>query len=342
MKDVSIIGTRGSALALAQAREVLDRLRAAHPRLSFDMKIIKTTGDKIKTGSLAKSGTKGLFTKELEQALLQRKISMAVHSLKDLPTDIPAGLAVAAVPEREDPRDVLIYKDPDWTPQQGGTVATSSPRRHFQLRHRWTKLECMEIRGNVETRLQKLVGHSEWDAIVLAGAGLKRLGFLSQKEPEFLLFEKGPTRSEMEVRSIVGIDSVPRPHSKYAGRNGWPLRYRWLSLEEMIPAPGQAAMGIEILSEDERARSLAAPINRFRSQAEVLAERSFLSAMGGGCLQPLAAIARATHEQLTLRGVVFSSDGGRWWEDEVAGSLSEHEDLGKTLAEKMKSKGAAL
>jgi hydroxymethylbilane synthase len=136
MKEVSLIGTRGSALALAQAREVSDRLRVAHPRLSFDLKIIKTTGDKLKSGSLARSGTKGLFTRELEQALVQRKIALAVHSLKDLPTSVPAGLAIAAVPEREDPRDVLIFKDPSWSPERGGTVATSSPRRQFQLRHR--------------------------------------------------------------------------------------------------------------------------------------------------------------------------------------------------------------
>src|SRR5207253_11317717 len=128
MKDVCLIGTRGSALALAQAREVLDRLRVSHPRLSFDMKIIKTTGDKMKAASLAKSGTKGLFTKELEMALIQRKIILAVHSLKDLPTSVPAGLAVAAVPEREDPRDVLIFKDSKWSPENGGVIATSSPR----------------------------------------------------------------------------------------------------------------------------------------------------------------------------------------------------------------------
>ena len=339
MKDVCVVGTRGSALALAQAHEVLDRLRAAHPRLAFDMKIVKTTGDKMKTGSLAKSGTKGLFTKELEQALVQRKISLAVHSLKDLPTDVPAGFVLAAVPEREDPRDVLIYKDSEWSPDRGGTLATSSPRRQFQLRQRWPKLKIVEIRGNVETRLQKLIECSEWDAIVLAGAGLRRLGYLNLKEPEFLHFEKGPTQNEMEVREIIGVDHLPL---KPACRDGWPLRYRWLSLEEMIPAPGQAALGIEILVEDQRARSLAAPINRFRSQAETLAERSFLAAMGGGCLEAVGAIGRPGNEQLTLRGVVFSADGMKRWEDEIAGSLREHEDLGRKLAEKMKAKGARI
>jgi hydroxymethylbilane synthase len=313
MKDVCLLGTRGSALAMAQAREVLDRLRVTHPRLSFDFKIIKTTGDKMKSGSLAKSGTKGLFTKELEQALVQRKIALAVHSLKDLPTAIPAGLAVAAVPEREDPRDVLIFKEPAWSPANGGTVATSSPRRQFQLTHRWPRLKIVDMRGNVETRLGKLAENSQWDAIVLAAAGLKRLGYLSSNEPEFLTFEKTPI-----------------------------LRYRWLELDEMVPAPGQAALAIEVLAEDERACSLAAPLNRFRSQAETLAERSFLSAMGGGCLQPVAAIGRARAERLTLRGVVFSIDGSRRWEDELSGPLGEHETLGQRLAEQMKSKGAKL
>ena len=168
----------------------------------------------------------------------------------------------------------------------------------------------MDLRGNVETRLQKLVDRPEWDALVLAGAGLKRLGYLNSVEPKRLTFE--------------------------------PLHYCWLDLSEMIPAPGQAALGIEILAQDERARSLAAPLNRFRSQAEVSAERSFLAAMGGGCLQPVAAIGRALHEQLTLRGIVFSTDGAKRWEDEVSGALGQYEELGILLADKLKSKGAKL
>jgi len=340
MKDVTVIGTRGSALALAQAREVLDRLRVAHPRLCFDYKIIKTTGDKMKAGSLAKSGTKGLFTRELEQALVQRKILLAVHSLKDLPTAVPAGLSVGAVPEREDPRDVLIFKDSAWSPGKGGTIATSSPRRQFQLRHRWPGIKVVDVRGNVETRLQKLVETASWDAMVLAGAGLRRLGYLHSKEPEFLLFEKAPSERELEVRGLVGID-LPMT-AKPTVRGALPLRYRWLEFDEMIPAPGQGALGIEILESDERARSIASPLNRFRSQAEASAERSFLAAMGGGCLQPVAAIGRATNDRLALRGVVFSLDGTKRWEDEIGGKLGDHPSLGCALAEKMKSTGARL
>jgi hydroxymethylbilane synthase len=196
------------------------------------------------------------------------------------------------------------------------------------------------MRGNVETRLQKLLDQSEWDAIVLAAAGLRRLAYLSPKEPEFVLFEKGLSKHQMEVRSIVGIDDAPAP--KRAGKADWPLRYRWLELDEMIPAPGQAALGLEILADDERARSLAAPLNRFRSQAETGAERSFLAAMGGGCLQPVAAIGRAANERLALRGVVFSLDGSKRWEEETSGSLRDHESLGRALAESLKSKGASI
>ena len=338
MTDATLIGTRGSALALAQAHEVRDRLKKAHARLRFEIKIIKTTGDKMKTASLPRSGTKGLFTKELEAGLLQQKINIAVHSLKDLPTDVPAGLSIAAVPEREDPRDVLIFKDAGWSPERGGVIATSSPRRRLQLKRQWPKVDVIEIRGNVETRLKKLLESESWDAVVLAGAGLKRLGYLHASEPQCLLFEPGPSKTAVEVRKILDMDKPSGSVAKPA--KGWPLRFRWLETSEMLPAPGQAALGIETLTSDERTKSLVEPINRFRSQAEVFAERAFLSAMGGGCLQPLAALAKSVNEQLTLTGLVFSADGTRHWEDQVAGPTRDYEQLGRALADTLKSKGA--
>lgn len=208
-----VIATRGSALALAQANAVLAQCRAAFPRIAFELSIIKTTGDKLQTASLANpdaSLPKGLFTKELEVALLNGEADLAVHSLKDLPTELPAGLALGAVGKRADVRDVLIYRDEaavraeladvarwpvDWAPGQrlkrglgrrltlaklpaDAVVATSSTRRRALLLAARPELKVIELRGNVPTRLQKLAERAEFDAILLAAAGLERLKFI--------------------------------------------------------------------------------------------------------------------------------------------------------------------
>ena len=210
------IATRGSALALAQANAVLAQCRKAFPKLSFEIKIIKTTGDKLQTASLAKEGEslpKGLFTKELEVALLKHQADLAVHSLKDLPTELPAGLKLGAVGKRADVRDVLIYRDAEflksqlstpstqlteWTPGQserrgfkpklaikdfpaGATVATSSTRRKAQLLAQRADLEIVEIRGNVVTRLLKLSERAELDATGAGGGGIGAFGFSHQR-----------------------------------------------------------------------------------------------------------------------------------------------------------------
>src|SRR6267378_5965139 len=192
-KELSIvIATRGSALALAQANSVLAQCRAAFPKLQFELKIIKTTGDKLQTASLAQEGKalpKGLFTKELEVALLEHKADLAVHSLKDLPTELPAGLKLGAVGKRADVRDVLIYRHRDHLPRQSSgrgfppglqikdfpasaVVATSSTRRRAQLLEQNPQLQTPDIRGNVATRLTKLAEKAELDATILALAGI--------------------------------------------------------------------------------------------------------------------------------------------------------------------------
>src|SRR4026208_1463201 len=168
------IATRGSASALAQARTIMGQCQKACPELSFELKVIKTTGDKLQTASLASANLpKGLFTKELETALLNGEASLAVHSLKDLPTELPAGLALGAVSEREDARDVLIARNPTRLMDlpQGATVATSSTRREAFLRERRPDLNIVPIRGNVPTRLKRLAEKPELDALVLAAAG---------------------------------------------------------------------------------------------------------------------------------------------------------------------------
>lgn len=172
------IGSRGSSLALWQANWVKDRLAAAGHEI--EIKIIKTSGDKLQTTALAASGTKGLFIKEIEEALLAGQVDLAVHSMKDLPTDLPEGLGVAAVPEREDPHDALVSKSGKGIKDlpQGARIGTSSLRRQSQLLAMRSDLQVVPMRGNVDTRLRKLE-RGDCDALVLAGAGLKRLGFAS-------------------------------------------------------------------------------------------------------------------------------------------------------------------
>ena len=230
-----IIATRGSALALAQANHVFDECRRLFPRLAFEIKIIKTTGDRIQSASLAQAGKslpKGLFTKELEVALLRNQADLAVHSLKDVPTELPGGLNIGAVLKRADTRDVLVYKDhagnegalPQLT--EGALVATSSPRRQEQLRTARHDLQVQEIRGNVVTRLEKLAENEEMAATVLAAAGLGRLNF------------------NIKDGLLVG-DAVPEG-----------ICAEMLESEVMLPCAGQAAIGIEVRAEDERIGSI--------------------------------------------------------------------------------------
>ena len=329
-----IIATRGSALALAQANLVFDQCRAAFPKLKFEIKIIKTTGDKLQTASLAKpaeSLPKGLFTKELEVALLKHRADLAVHSLKDLPSELPAGLTLGAVSKRADVRDVLIYRDAEhlraeeakesvaeWTPGQsqrrgfkrkisikelppGATVATSSTRRKAQLLGHRPDLTVVEIRGNVITRLQKLAGQSELDAVVLAAAGLERLNF----------------RVTPEGR-LQG-DAVP---------DG--LLATVLETEIMLPCVGQGALGIEIRQGDERVAVICERLNHFNTRQCVTAERAFLRAMGGGCQSPIAAYAEVVGNQIRLRAASFRDCLVR--RGEARRDLQEPVALGEQLA----------
>jgi len=326
-----LIATRGSALALAQANAVFDQCRKAFPRLQFELKIIKTTGDKLQTASMAKGDLpKGLFTKELEVALLKHRADLAVHSLKDLPVDLPAGLRLGAVGKREDVRDVLIYRDDEhlrqqesdanaeeWAPGQAArrgfgpklpladfpksaVIATSSTRRRAQLLTARPYLKVIEIRGNVTTRLQKLAERAEMDATVLAFAGLKRLNFQITDEGR-----------------LVG-DAVP---------DG--LFATLLDVETMLPCVGQAAVGIEIRDHDERIEALCARLNHYNSLQCVTAERAFLSGMGGGCQSPVGAYAEAECETIRLRAVSFLHGVKR---AEARGSVKEPLELGSEVA----------
>lgn len=328
-----IIATRGSALALAQANFIIEQCRAAFPRLRFELKIMKTTGDKLQKSSMASSGLpKGLFTKELEVALLKHKADLAVHSLKDLPTEVPAGLMLAATPKRENVRDVLVYRDAeflenrkfkdknpeDWTPGQndlrgftpmtslnslprGATIATSAVRRKVQMLAARPDLKIVEIRGNVPTRLKKISERGELDATVLAFAGMSRLNFKIDQDGK-----------------LTG-DAVP---------DG--LLATVLELDVMLPCVGQGAIGIEIRADDERIAKICERLNHFNTFQCVAAERAFLRAMGGGCQSPVGAHAEVVGEKIILRAVSFRDDVVK--RGEAKRALSEAEILGSELA----------
>jgi porphobilinogen deaminase len=332
------LATRGSALALAQANLVLDQCRAAFPKLRFELKIIKTTGDKLQTASLAESGQtlpKGLFTKELEVALLKHRADLAVHSLKDLPTDLPAGLKLGAVGKRADVRDVLIYRDIDylraaeadkaateWSPGQsarrgfqpglavkdlpaGAVVATSSTRRKAQLLALHPGLTIVDLRGNVVTRLQKLADRADLDATVLALAGLTRLNFRVTRQGR-----------------LEG-DAVP---------DG--LLATVLDTDLMLPCVGQGAVGIEVRENDERIAALCERLNHFNTRQCVIAERAFLAAMGGGCQSPVAAYAEVVGSQLQMRAISFAHGPVR--RGQAKRPLREAVELGQQLAAELK------
>ncbi|MBM3879569.1 MAG: hydroxymethylbilane synthase [Verrucomicrobia bacterium] len=323
------LATRGSPLALAQAEAVWAQCRAAFPAWHFEIKIVKTTGDKLQKASMAQAGTalpKGLFTKELEVALLDGTADLAVHSLKDLPTDLPPGLTLAAVGQRADARDVVIYRGPTAaTPAKrgfpphldltrlphGATLATSSTRRREQLLALRPDFQIVEIRGNVGTRLQKLAERPEWDATLLAAAGIARLGFRVAAD---------------------GLLVGPQPNSAPPGLLVVPL-----DPAVMLPCVGQAAVGIEIRLGDSRTATLCAALNHPPTMHCVTAERAFLRAMGGGCQSPVAAYAEFVEGSLRVRAVSFRDGPGR--RAELTGTPEEASALGERLAAQLRPAG---
>lgn len=304
MKDHLIIGSRGSKLALWQAEWTKSRLEALHLDTKVSIEIIKTSGDLQQREPLAVIGGKGVFTKELEEALLDRRIDLAVHSLKDLPTQLPDRLSIAAITEREDPRDALVLRE-GFTIEQpsiinlpaGLAVGTSSMRRLSQIKFHRPDLIIKDIRGNVDTRLRKL-DEGEYDLIILASAGLRRLG-------------------------LAHRISAP------------------IETEDMLSAVGQGALGIETRSDDEETRALLAPLNHRETRAACTAERALLRALGGGCQLPIAGHAVVKGQRLRLEGLVAEPSGETIVRDSIEGPASEAESLGKELAQRLLQGGAA-
>ncbi len=330
-----IICSRGSALALAQSNMILAACRAAFPRRQFELKIIRTTGDKLQKASMAKADPalpKGLFTKELEVALLKGQADLAVHSLKDLPTELPAGLILAATPPREDVRDVLIYralapkvkttgrgkgaKAPKalrgFAPHlplsdfpQRATIATSSTRRKEQLLELRPDLKIVEIRGNLPTRLQKIAENGKLDATILALAGMTRL--------QYKILPDGTLTGEAVPPGLLATV---------------------LKVEEMLPCVGQGAIGIEIRHDDPRIAEICEGLNHAPTFHCVTAERAFLRGMGGGCQSPVAAYAEIKQRKLSIKAVSYQGAEPKYGMGEA--KLSQAAELGRALAEELK------
>lgn len=293
------IGTRGSALALAQAHEVKGRLMAAHglPETAFEIVIIKTTGDMILDRPLSEVGGKGLFTKEIEEALFEKRIDLAVHSMKDMQTALPDGLIIGATLPREDVRDAFIslkHKSFDSLPQ-GAVVGTSSLRRQAQIKRIRPDLQIVGFRGNVQTRLTKLRDEVA-EATFLACAGLRRLGLADHI-----------------------TDAVP--------------------VDRMLPAVAQGAIGIEIRIDDEDTAKIIAPLDDQATALCVTAERAFLGTLEGSCRTPIAGLARLEGGTLTFKGETLSPDGARHVVSSKSGPASSAADLGVTVADDILSRG---
>ncbi|HEX2332387.1 MAG TPA: hydroxymethylbilane synthase [Burkholderiales bacterium] len=292
-----VIATRRSRLALWQAGHIKQRLEGQHRGLTVDMLPLTTRGDELIDRRLDQAGGKGLFVKELEQAMSDGRADVAVHSIKDVPAELPPGFALAAITAREDPRDVFVSRSYRTLAEMpaGASVGTSSLRRSAQIAQRHPQLEIRLLRGNVDTRLAKL-DRGDYDAIVLAAAGLQRLGLVARATAH-------------------------------------------LEVDEMLPAPGQGALGIECLAARRDVAALVAPLADRATTACVRAERAVSRALGGSCSLPLAAYAECS-EKLRLRALVASSDGKRVIRCDLEGEADDPEGVGERAAAALRAQGA--
>ncbi len=316
-----IIGTRGSALSLQQTQLVIDDLRRVHPGLEIVVRRIRSEGDRAYGVPLSQMGGRGVFVKEIEAALLAKDVDVAVHSLKDMPSEstwewfydnvqsdggdmtsdkssqAAPGLIIAAYTEREDPRDVLVTRHQCSLMElpAGAKLGTSSPRRAAQMRALRPDLQIVEIRGNVDTRLRKS-DTDDYDAIVLAAAGLIRMSWENRVSQYF-------------------------------------------EPEECLPAVGQGAMAVQVREDDTEAIALVSAVDHGPTRAEVTAERAFLRALGGGCQVPFACLGQVRNGRLAVHGLVASYDGSRLVRAQAEGDPKDAQALGQALAEEVLRRG---
>lgn len=297
MKTLRIV-TRKSPLAMWQAEHVRDRLLTLHSDLTVELIGITTQGDKILDTPLAKIGGKGLFVKELETAMLENAADIAVHSMKDVAVDLPSGLFLPVILDREDPRDAFIsntYDSLESLPQ-GARVGTSSLRRQCQIKHLRPDLEILSLRGNVGTRLGKL-DKGDFDAIILAAAGVIRLGMADRVK-------------------------------------------QFITPEQILPAIGQGAIGIECRDDDPATLALITPLNDDATHTRLLAERAINRQLQGGCQVPIAGFSELQADQIHIRALVGELDGSAIISGEISGPSAAAETLGETLAQDLLARGA--
>ena len=293
-----ILATRGSELARVQARMVREGLVRAWPQLTVREDVVRTTGDRHPEENLTTLGGSGVFTKELEAALFDRRASAAVHSLKDLPVDLPSGLVLGAILPRGSAGDVLVSRQPGGPAglPAGARIGTGSPRRAGMMRALRRDTEVVPVRGNVPTRIGR-VAEGKFDAVILAAAGLERLGFSAD----------GPF--------LIG-----------------PVMLHAFPLMSFLPAPGQGAIAVEVREEDTRAREMVGVLEDAETAAAVRAERSVLRAIGGGCHLALGALGRVDGDRLHLQAVLFDHSGGKPKMAELSGAREGAEELGRAVA----------
>jgi hydroxymethylbilane synthase len=295
------LGTRGSPLALTQARMVREALAAAHgfDAEQVEITVIRTSGDRIQDRPLAEAGGKGLFTKEIEEALIAGSIDFAVHSSKDMPTVLPDGLVLSAFMEREDPRDVFISRKAKSIAElpQGAIVGTASLRRQAMVKRLRPDLKVEPLRGNVETRLRKL-DEGVADATLLALAGLKRLGLADA------------------ATAVLDVD-------------------------EFLPAVGQGAIGIETRADDAHTRQMLQPISHADTAHALTCERAFLAVLDGSCRTPIAGHATVTGGVIHFRGMIVKPDGSEAFEARREGTVHDAERLGADAGAELKARGGS-
>lgn len=290
-----IVGTRGSKLALTQTRWVIGQLQRENPEIEFEIKIITTTGDKIQDVTLDKIGEKGVFVKEIEEQLIQREIDFAVHSMKDMPGILPPELMFSWVPKREDFRDALILKE-DYPSLHdlplGAKVATGSKRREYQLLKIRPDLNVTPIRGNIDTRIRKMK-EQNLDAMVLAAAGLKRLGIYQDLKDHIQLLDP----------------------------------------ELVLPSPAQGALALEIRKDSNRLHEIIESIADPESFLQTSSERAFLRTIGGNCHIPIGALCNVKGETIELTGLLGNEDGSVLIKRTKKGKREEGEKIGVELAQ---------
>lgn len=290
-----IVGSRGSNLALTQTNMIIDEIEKLNPHIECEVKIIKTKGDLILDKPIHKIGGKQIFIKEIEKELLEGTIDMAVHSMKDMPGDLPKGLKLSFIPKREDYRDVLVLREGLSSIEDiplGGKIGTGSKRRHFQMLEIRPDLEIVGIRGNVETRIKKIESEN-LDGTILAAAGISRLSL------------------DLGDRAV------------------------FLDRENFLPSPGQGILAIEVREGDEKIDNVLKTISDRETEIQARAERDFLKSVGGSCSVPVGAYCEIKEDRLILEGLLGSSDGEILIRMSIEKDIEDFESIGKELGEKV-------